>query len=623
MNLKIKYWFYLIVAILISCNGGINNSHIAQAAGDYSSDISHIPRNGDRKTAKQNSHGNLIANNSIPSTCKTATIKAGTEYSCMMSGVGEGKTFSLDNAPLGMVIQSSGYLHWTPTNSQAQPYTVTINRYADGQKEGETELKLTVEANTAQSSPGIYISPKGSDKNTGAIDSPLASLHKAASIAKPGDTIFLRGGTYFNAGHGTSFVGRRNNLARITNSGSSDKWITIRPHGNEYVKLKSDVNGIVFKGAAYWRVQGLELEGTTFETEKTSLKLWWDDTEAANQVTGRGIAMNSSHQIEITDSIVHDFPGAGISNNGGADISMTDSIVYNNAWWSTAGTHGFANSKPATKTKMNQSSFKMTMKDNLVFGNQSSVISHVFSKGFVKLEIDEGNGLHMQNTEGDFYGRFLAENNLVMYNGKAGLGLNTIANSTIRNNSFYQNAQAVHSSGELSLQAPTSGNSQPNVIEKNLFQALEDRDTIKVFKQADPYEGVKDNYAVPAADATELTAAHVNYESQVFTNPANFDFSPVSSISADYGVPHATLDRLQAKLKEYGITPKPAATKVTESYLKKMKMLIFRKWPAPNPNDSIPDNLILEDGATGLCYTYEQRREYPAPPKTFTPCKKK
>jgi Ca2+-binding RTX toxin-like protein len=41
-----------------------------------------------------------------------------------------------------------------------------------------------------------YVSPTGSDSQTGAIERPFASLQHAHDLAQPGDTIYLRGGVY-------------------------------------------------------------------------------------------------------------------------------------------------------------------------------------------------------------------------------------------------------------------------------------------------------------------------------------------------------------------------------------------------------------------------------------------
>jgi len=42
----------------------------------------------------------------------------------------------------------------------------------------------------------IYIAPDGDDTNPGTIDQPLESIQKAQELVNPGDTVFIRGGTY-------------------------------------------------------------------------------------------------------------------------------------------------------------------------------------------------------------------------------------------------------------------------------------------------------------------------------------------------------------------------------------------------------------------------------------------
>ena len=42
----------------------------------------------------------------------------------------------------------------------------------------------------------IYVAPDGNDSNSGTIDQPLESIQKAQELVNPGDTVFIRGGTY-------------------------------------------------------------------------------------------------------------------------------------------------------------------------------------------------------------------------------------------------------------------------------------------------------------------------------------------------------------------------------------------------------------------------------------------
>src|SRR5437763_14380478 len=45
-----------------------------------------------------------------------------------------------------------------------------------------------------------YVSASGSDASSGTLAAPFATLQKAHNVANPGDTIYLRGGTYMLSG---------------------------------------------------------------------------------------------------------------------------------------------------------------------------------------------------------------------------------------------------------------------------------------------------------------------------------------------------------------------------------------------------------------------------------------
>lgn len=546
------------------------------------------------------------------SQCATALI-AVEPYSCKVSGLGEGTRFALSGAPEGMVIQPrSGQLQWTPTPHQQGRFSVVVHR-ARGADERQTTVEFEVSAGVQTMPAGWYVSPAGSDDNDGSAAAPLATLVEAGRRVAPGDTIYLRGGDYFNEGYGTAFEGRRNNLARLTTQATAAAPITLRNWGNEYPRLISDVNGLSVADARHWIIEGLELMGTNqLLNRERSLDHWWDTTDGSNRIQGRGIALNGSFHITVRNCVIHDFSGAGVSNNGGAHVVLENNLIYNNVWWSTAGSHGFANSKPETDDNTDTSSFKVTMRGNLLFANQSLMISHVFSKGVVKLEIDEGNGLHMQNNAGLFFGRLLAENNLTFLNGKAGLGLNTVDGSVIRNNAFWNNARSVASSAELSIQSSNSDD-----ISGNLFHAAPDRGTIKDFQNA--YAGLGENYAVAGNDAASLPAS-VTQVAAVFADPESLDFSAATGIPEGFGVPAGDLARMTARLQEFGVQPAEAPTVVTTEYVRGLRQAIFDRWPAPVAGDDIPDNLKLLDPETGYCYRYEDRSSYPNDPGNSADC---
>ncbi len=406
-----------------------------------------------------------------------------------------------------------------------------------------------------------------------------------------------------NEEYGTSFENRRyGSMARITTSGTGPKPITLRPYGNEYVKLVSDVTALQFKDAQHWIVENLELEGMAQSLSKAnSMALWWTDDN--KKITGRGISTNSSQHITIRNNVIHDFAGAGIGNNGSDMITVENNIIYNTSWWSTAGTHGVANSY-LTTVPGNEGKEGLKMIGNLVFGNQSRVISHVFSKGFVTLAIDEGNGLHAQNNSETYFGKARIENNLMLFNGKAGFGINTMDEVKVKNNSFYQNAQAVNT-GELAVQSST-----PTAITNNLFHPLPHRKTVKdSSKDYSRMSGNASTYGTDSADMPESTLY-----TAVFRDPSALDFSPADGISADMGVPASELSRMFAKVDEYGITVQaPALETIDDAYLATMKQAIFDSWP------EYRSNIRLIDSDTDYSYRYSQRCSYPNEPAEICP----
>jgi hypothetical protein len=525
------------------------------------------------------------------------TAVSGQAFECqLLTGNG---AISLENAPLGMRVQPrSGLIRWTPTLEQVGQYTVNVT----GNVSAGQQFSLRVTAGTADPS-GIYVAPNGNDSGAGTANDPYQTLQKAVDAATPGSTVYLRGGVYRNAEFGQPFGPNRksNGIARITVSGTEQQPITLRPHGNEWAHLETDQNGVSFNGVQYWTMQGLEVSGLAQSlTLEDAMQIWW--AEDNSRIDGRGIISNSSQHITIRNNVIHDLPGAGINDTASDYITIEDNVVYNNAWWSTSGVQGVANSGLLATDSSTANLEKIVMRGNLVFGNQSLLISHVFSKGFVALTIDEGNGLHLQNTQKSYRGKALVENNLMLFNGKAGLGLNTIDGVKVRNNSFYQNARVGSGMGELILQSSTV-----TVVENNLFVPRLDRRTIRDFSNT--FTNVLANATQATSLDSNLPASVLRLE-KVFQNPEQFDFRAAAGVPAGMGVPSADLERMFAMVKTYGIDVKAPSQIVDAAYLQQMKQRIFNTWPAAQ------STLILEDKETGLNYTYAQRCQYPNPPSS-------
>jgi hypothetical protein len=532
-------------------------------------------------------------------TACTATQPSGSSWECRLTtSVGARAIWTLENAPLGMVIQPrSGVVHWTPTSTQVGSYTVTATATGPNGKQSQV-VSLAVSLGSAEPA-GLYVSTTGDDAAPGSAERPFKTLQQAADAATPGTTIFVRGGDYFNAEFGNAWPTRtRNNLVRIAKSGSASAPITLRPHGNEYVRLVSDVNGIALTDAQHWIIDGFELEGLAAKMDvNLALDNWW--IEVGNRMSGRGIANGGGQFITVSNCIIHDFPGAGLASNDADWVTAKNNIIYNTGWWTTAGTHGIANSKLVTTDLSTANQEKIVLEGNLIFGNQSVVISHVFSKGFVTLAIDEGNGLHLQNNAETFKGLARVENNLSLYNGKGGLGLNTIDKVTVRNNAFYKNARVVDTA-ELILQTSTLTSATGN-----LFEPRTERATIK--DSAKAFTNVGAN-ATSGATADGNDFPLVQRFPAVFANPAGLDFRPATGVPSGMGVPAADLQRMFAKVTEYGIEVASPTQVVDRAYLESMKAKIFATWPASM------SMIRLEDKENGYDYLYSQRCNWPGVP---------
>lgn len=506
--------------------------------------------------------------------------------------------------PDGMVIQPrSGEIRWTPMAAQTGSFAVSAT-VSNGAQSQNRNFTVTVSAGAADPA-GLYVALSGSDSNTGTSTSPFRTLRRAAQTVLPGQTIFVRGGEYRNSEYGQPWGGRTEaSLVRITRPGTAAQPIILRPFGNEYAKLTSDVSGIAMQGADYWTIQGFEIAGIAQSLNfDIAMDNWWSD--AINPLSGRGLPASNSDHLVLRNLIVHDFPGVGISVNEAEFVNVQDNIVYNNAWWSTGGVHGISLSDLETSNATNAAQQTVVMSGNMAFGNQSLIISHVFSKDFVKLEVDEGNGLHLQNNRATFQGRALIENNLAMWNGKSGLGFNTFDRATVRRNGFYLNARIVNT-GEISLQSTAA-----ETIENNLFHPRGERITIRDFQQA--YINIVANATLSGIAADAGRYPSIQRFSAVFADPANGDFGRASGVPDAMGINAAIRQMWAQRLIEYGITVAEPPQVFDAAYLQTMKTRIFANWPVSY------SGIRLDDNETGYSYAYAQRCHFPGPPTT-TPC---
>jgi hypothetical protein len=109
-----------------------------------------------------------------------------------------------------------------------------------------------------------YVATTGSDSNPGTLDQPFATLQKGANVAMPGDTVYIRGGTYRIVTPATSNAG-----ISITKSGTSDTnrirfWayqaeVPVFDFTGMMISTTGYTNGVAVSGS-FLHFKGLEIE---------------------------------------------------------------------------------------------------------------------------------------------------------------------------------------------------------------------------------------------------------------------------------------------------------------------------------------------------------------------------
>ena len=179
----------------------------------------------------------------------------------------------------------------------------------------EQESGVEQETGVEQEISGFFISPTGSSNGDGSANSPwdLRTALSHPSAVDPGDTIWLRGGTYRGG-----FVS--------TLTGTADNPITVRAYPGEHVvidiydsnpRTRFDIRG------DYSHFIGLEFTSTDPKPRITSLPHIPEDID-------RGALNIYGSHVKLINSVMHDLLGGlgfWASAEGG---EVSGNIIYNN-----------------------------------------------------------------------------------------------------------------------------------------------------------------------------------------------------------------------------------------------------------------------------------------------------
>ena len=288
-----------------------------------------------------------------------------------------------------------------------------------------------------------WVSPSGSDSNPGTAAAPWRTLTKAIAVARGGDTVIVRAGSY----------GAQRTTTTFGYSGTASAPITFRGAASE---ARPQILGHVRVNGNYVQLRHLLFDGPTGQvlTPTTSNPL---GEEVQVAIYGDGVVISGS---EVRDSLWH----AGIYLSTAYDARLTRNYIHDNG------------------------NFNRTEQANLdhgiYFGSGSglvanNVVEHNLCHG-VQLYTSPQNVTVTHNTivrngkAGVIIARYAAQNtvvnNVIAYNGDTGIRSHDLTGTgnVARNNVVYGNG-----GGNLGLQA-TGISLIDNILSDPRFIAMGD-----------------------------------------------------------------------------------------------------------------------------------------------------
>ncbi|MBV8549782.1 MAG: right-handed parallel beta-helix repeat-containing protein [Acidobacteriaceae bacterium] len=203
-------------------------------------------------------------------------------------------------------ISASG-LYTAPT-AVPKPATVTITAVSQASPGQSASAQVTITATSSTPPPptgaAFYVSPSGSDSNSGTISLPWKTIQHAANSVQPGDTVYVRAGVY-------------NESVNIAVSGTAASPIAFQNYpgetavvdGTGLTPTSSDVQGLFnIVDKSYVTIQGFEIRN--FQTSSSS------STPAGIWVTGSG-----SH-VQILNNVVHNIVTTSEANGNAFGIAV-------------------------------------------------------------------------------------------------------------------------------------------------------------------------------------------------------------------------------------------------------------------------------------------------------------
>jgi Phosphoesterase family/Putative Ig domain/Abnormal spindle-like microcephaly-assoc'd, ASPM-SPD-2-Hydin/Immunoglobulin I-set domain/Protein of unknown function (DUF1565) len=236
-----------------------------------------------------------------PLTISTTSLPAGAVgqgYSAQLNATGGTAPYTWSvvsgSLPAGLTLSSSGAISGAPSTAGTSTFTVKLTdlNMLTAQQSFSISINPAIAANScAPTGSGVcyYVSPAGSDSNSGTSAAPFLTIQKAADVANPGDMVIVRDGTYNNSA--VSGVGSK--LIVMSRGGTAANHVVfIAEH-----KWGAKIDGLNNTSATGWEFSANYIDVKDFECEGFS------DTCMENY---NGGASSGGQFIDIAGNNIHD-----------------------------------------------------------------------------------------------------------------------------------------------------------------------------------------------------------------------------------------------------------------------------------------------------------------------------
>lgn len=297
-----------------------------------------------------------------------------------------------------------------------------------------TTPSLTSPQETPIPGNSYIVSPLGNDSNPGTLAEPFKTPQKAVDIARAGDTVLLRAGTYTEGvifGH----------------SGTKEKPIIFRNFPGE--KPVFDF-GVTNSSSLTRRIELRSGMGTT-------KPISWIVIEGLELTHApEAIKFSNAEDVIIRNNVIHDTFYSGIRGVGGSRVTITDNVIYRIGLKDLANTQSDANNHGMLITGSN---YRIT--NNIIYDVRAHgiyIAAHQFSI--------------TQYADENFSGgkNVLIANNVIAHTRfKSGIGLwqDGVTQGKILNNIFFENAQNLSTGDTAGIEFISTG--AAHTVQNNIF----------------------------------------------------------------------------------------------------------------------------------------------------------